>query len=135
MSNIIHHGKATSFADPKDIIRFQQCKDQGHTDKYCFKFGDNGIGYWGDKTTEGTGPCCALIPEDIREEFKSLKEGHLKKIEVTIGEKQVICLVKDIMPPRSIVKHGAIIDLNPDAYKALGQKAPLMEQCSWRVVD
>lgn len=133
--NIIHHGVASSFADPKDIITFKNCKSNGHNDKYCFKFGDNGIGYWDDDTTEGSGPSCAIIPDDIRDQFGKLSEGHLKKVEVTIKDKSIICLVKDILPPRNVVKHGVVIDLNPDAVKALGQKIPLEMQCQWRWVE
>src|ERR1044072_293201 len=58
----IVHGKeregtvlASSFADPADIAAFKKCKREGHTDSYCFKYGDNGIGYWGDETSEGSG--------------------------------------------------------------------------------
>jgi len=76
-----------------------------------------------------------LIPEDIRDEWGTLAAGHLKKVEVTIGPNSVICEVKDIMPPRSLVKHGAIIDLNPDACKALKVSIPLLAQCSWKVVE
>src|SRR5688572_27886450 len=44
-------GKASSFADPKDVAAFKRCKAQGKTDQQCFRVGDNGIGLWGDDTT------------------------------------------------------------------------------------
>jgi hypothetical protein len=75
----LHRVIATSFADPADVRSFRQCKKEGGTDKDCFKVGDNGLGYMGDATTEGTGPCCALPPEVMIETWGSTKEAHLKK--------------------------------------------------------
>lgn len=59
-----HEVIASSFADPADVAAFKRCKANGGTDAQCFRIGDNAIGAWGDSTAEGTGPSCALPPED-----------------------------------------------------------------------
>lgn len=145
---ITHHGRASSFADPADIVRFHKWfriyKDQGFSDdraeKLAFKKGDNGVGCWDDSTVEGTGPSCALPPEDMEEKWGGSKETHWieaknKLVQVTIGDKSVVCVLKDRMPHKANIENSAIIDLNPDAVKALGQQFPLLMQCSWSWVD
>ena len=42
-----HETYASSFADPADVEAFEKCKADGHSDDYCFQFGDNGIGCYG----------------------------------------------------------------------------------------
>src|SRR4051812_26848824 len=59
-----HDVLATSFADPADVAAFRRCKAAGGSDQECFRVGDNGIGKWGDDCTAGSGPKCALPPED-----------------------------------------------------------------------
>ncbi len=134
---MVHNARASSFADPADVRAFKRCKAAGHSDKYCFGYGDNGVGYWGDDTSEGSGPSCALTPDDMRETWGSVANAHLKEVEVTIGEASVICQVKDTMPPRAyqLAHNGAGIDLNVDAVRALGLEPPLMENATWESVD
>lgn len=127
-----HHVKASSFADPADVAAFRRCKRKGNSDKQCFKVGDNGIGYWGDATTEGSGASCALPPEDIIERWSSLAAGHLKPVFVSANGSTTTCLLKDTMPHRANIQNGAGIDLNPDALKSLGLKPPIMVPAVWR---
>lgn len=132
MKEIIHSGKASSFADPADIKAFRRCKARGKSDQECFKVGDNGRGCYGDDTSEGSGPSCALPPEDSEERWGSVAKAKHKAVEVTIGAKTVTCILKDRMPRRKNIKNAAIIDLNPDAVRALGMEPPIMMRCSWR---
>lgn len=123
-------GKASSFADPADVAGFKRAKAKGMTDQRAFKYGDNGIGKWGDDTT-GDDPMCALPPEDWKQ-FGAAARGKL--VAVTIKGHTVICQLRDTMPARSNIKNGAAIDLNPGAQKAFGIKPPFMVPCSWRWV-
>jgi hypothetical protein len=128
---IEHHVKASSFADPADVAAFRRCKAKGNSDKQCFRVGDNGIGYWEDDTSEGSGPSCALPPEDIIDQWGSMSHGWRKPVHVAANGREVICLLKDTMPHRANIKNGAGIDLNPDAVKALGLKPPIMVAAVW----
>lgn len=129
---MVHQGKASSFADPADIKAFRRCKARGKSDQECFKVGDNGIGCYGDDVTEGSGPSCALPPEDSEERWGSVAKARHKPVEVTIGDKTVTCILKDRMPHKAHIRNGAIIDLNPDAVRALGMEPPVMVTASWK---
>ena len=94
----------------------------------AFKFGDNCVGKWGDLTGEGSGPSCALPPEDWRPLGDA---AHLAKVRVFANGRAVVCLLKDTMPKRANIKNGAGIDLNPDACKALGLHPPVMTAATW----
>ena len=119
-----HVAIATSFADPEDVRRFEECKAQGKSDQECFKVGDNGIGCWGDDTT--TGSCCALSPEAMKAKWGSVKTARHKRVIVSYGTRQVTCTLKDRLPHRS-----TRIDLNPGACKALGLKPPVKVKVVW----
>lgn len=122
-----HTVKATSFADPADVAAFRRCKDQGGTDQHCFSVGDNGVGKWGDSCVAGTGPACALPPED----WSQVPNPRKKLVTVKYGEKSVVCELRDTMPHKANIKNGAGIDLNPDACEALGISIPADARVSW----
>lgn len=124
-----HHGLASSFADPADIEAFRRCKKEGKSDQECFRVGDNGMGKWGDWTAEGTGPACALPPEDW-EPFG--EKARRKGVFVRANGKTLYCLLKDTMPRKENIRNGAVIDLSPDAAKALGLEPPFLVGASWR---
>ena len=130
---MIHNVRASSFADPIDVRAFDRCKSHGYSDKHCFRYGDNGVGYWGDNTKEGSGPSCALTPDDMRDEWGSVSAAHLQEVEVTFRDVSVTCQVKDTMPPRAYQQahNGAGIDLNPGAVRALGLEPPIMVDATW----
>jgi hypothetical protein len=130
-TNAPHKGIASSFADPADIRAFRRCKDRGGSDQDCFKVGDNGVGCWGDDCSEGTGPSCALPPDDMIEKFGSISAAKHAKVNVGIGNKNVQCVLKDRMPWKKNIKNRAIIDLNPDAVRALGLEPPIMAEATW----
>jgi len=125
-----HEVIATSFADPADIAAFKKCKAQGGTDKECFKVGDNGVGLWGDSTEEGTGPCCALPPED----WQHLTNPARTKVLVEFNGLSIICELRDTMPHKANITNGAGIDLNPDAVKSIGLKPPIKARVIWSFV-
>lgn len=122
---------ASSFADPADIAAFDRCKATGKTDKQCFAVGDNGIGKWGDNTKKGSGPACALPPEDWQ---PFGKDARKKKVIVSANGFEVVCELRDTMPSRekSQKQNGAGIDLNYDACVALGEKPPCLFGVTWR---
>jgi hypothetical protein len=132
---MIRSVKASSFADPVDVRAFKRCKERGGSDNDCFKVGDNGIGAWGDDTSEGSGPSVAIPPEHLDEQFGNWRAAHLKKLEVTRNDKSVIALIKDRMPHIANIHNGARLDMNPDTCEALGLKPPVMTEVSYRFID
>jgi hypothetical protein len=128
-SGEVHSVIASSFADPADYRAWVACKAEGKSDKECYLVGDNCVGKWGDSTQEGTGPSCALPPEDW-ESFGS--SAHLKKVLVQGNGKSVVCELKDTMPHKANITNGAGIDLNPDSVAALGWTPPIMNRVSWQ---
>ena len=127
-----HSGKASTFADMADVEAFQRCKGEGHSDQYCFRFGDNGIGCYGDNTAQEHTPMCAIIPEDMEARWGSVNAAKHQKVLVTVNGKTAECIVGDRMPRRANVKNGAVIDLNPATVKALGLQPPFMLPCVWK---
>jgi hypothetical protein len=126
-----HAGKASSFADPADIAAFKRCKARGNSDIYCFGYGDNGIGCWGDDTTTLSEPIVAVPPDDMVQRFGSVADAKHAKLDLTIGEKTVRCVVKDRMPWKRNITNGGVIDLAPGAQKAFGLKPPFMVDATW----
>lgn len=137
--NTEHHVRASSFADPADVAGFKKWYriylDRGMSpraaEEAAFKKGDNAIGCWGDSTAEGSGPSCALPPEDMEERWGSVAAAKHKQVKVEFGPRVVVCTLKDRMPHRANIENGAGIDLNPDAVKALGMKPPIMVPAAW----
>ncbi len=127
-------GRATCFADPSDVARFHACKAKGHSDKYCFgaggNYGDNAIGVFGDSTAEGSGPSCALHPEDMRAKWGSIAGAKHKPVRVTAAGKDIICFCKDEL---GHLHKEVVIDLNPDSIRALGMEPGpnFSVHCSW----
>lgn len=126
---MIHTVKASSFADPADIRAFRKAKAKGMSDLEAFKYGDNGIGCWGDDTTVDR-PMCALPPED----WKPLKKPRGAIVRVSANKRQVLCELRDTMPRKANIKNGAGIDLNPAACKALGLFPPILIPATWEYV-
>jgi hypothetical protein len=122
-----HEVKASSFADPEDIANFKACKARGYSDAYCFRFGDNGVGKWGDDTTLKY-PLCALPPDD----WRAFENPRCKGVLVEVEGKVITCLLADTMPWKKNIKNGAGIDLNYRACQMLGLKVPLMVKARWR---
>jgi hypothetical protein len=131
ISNDKHSVIASSFADPKDVAAFKRCKAEGKSDDECFKVGDNAIGAWGDSTAEGTGPSCALPPDDLIAKWQNVNQGRNKSVLVEANGKSVVCIVKDRMPWKKDIRNGAGIDLNPDAVRALGWEPPILNHVTW----
>ena len=126
---MIHKVHASSFADPADIAAFRRCKAKGMTDQEAFKYGDNGIGKWGDDTTTPV-PMCALPPEDWTE----LTHPRGAKVKVTIKGVSVICELRDTMPRKKNIRNGAGIDLNFAACHDFGLHPPIMVDAEWEFV-
>lgn len=147
--SIIHEGMLSSFADPKDVEvfnrLFKEYKSQGLSDQQAedkaFIKGDNGIGVWNDITSEGSGPSCAAIPEDMEQlgigatEDNKWRPARNRRVEVTANGTTITCAIKDRLPHRKFVKHGVVLDLNPDAVRLLGKEPPLMIEGSWKLVE
>ncbi len=116
--------RASSFADPKDIAAFKACKARGHTDSYCFAYGDNGIGAWGHDTT-GDLPMAALPRETWRAAEKT--GGDQLLLRYNKGPAFPVVL-GDTMPSKANIKNGAGIDLNPAALALFNKQAPILEE-------
>lgn len=120
--------RASSFADPADVEAFYKCKAQGHSDEYCFRFGDNGIGCWNHKTAQTHTPMVA-IPRD--EWTRAGKRGGAK-VRVTFNGKTVDAILGDTMPSYANITNGCGIDLNPATAMALGLEPPfIVEGVQW----
>jgi len=122
---------ASSFADLGDVRAFKKCKLKGNSDKFCFKVGDNGIGYGGMIT--GTDQVCAaaLRARDIAAKYGSLAKGHGKPIEVIYKNIVQRGVIGDYMSPGL----KASIDLNPGFHKAFGVNPPFIIKVKWRWVE
>ena len=138
-SNTVNAVHASTFADPADVAAFRKYyarfRAAGLSDaaatRAAFKHGDNALGCWGDSTAAGSGPSCALPPED----WKPLgKAARFAKVLVRANGKSVVCSLKDTMPHRENITNGAGIDLNPDACEALGIHPPAMVPATWQFV-
>src|SRR5438132_10473480 len=122
---------ASSFADPQDVKAFRNCKERGGTDQECFKIGDNGIGCWGDDCSQGSGPACALPPDDMIAKWGDTQSAKHKSVRVKANGLEVTALLKDRMPWKKHITNRAGIDLNPDACAALGLHPPIMHPAEW----
>lgn len=133
----IHTVKATSFADPKDVEAFQRAKERGLSDREAFKFGDNGIGFWGDNTAQLVHPMVALPPETLIETWGSVNNAEHKIIQVcnAINGKCSNATVADTMPHRSNITNGAGLDMNPALCKLLGLVPPVSHQVTWQALS
>lgn len=132
--NALIHSKtplASSFADPADVLAFRRCKAAGGSDMECFRVGDNGIGCWGDSVAEGTGNACAVPPDKMIAKWGSVEAAKYKQIKVIANGRTVACMLKDRMPWEKNITNGAIIDLSPDAVKALGLVPPILIPATW----
>ncbi len=112
------NAKATSFADIADLLAFNKAIRAGKTPKQALNVGDNGVGEWGMSTVAGTGPCCALPKPYTR------KSGTVR---VHYNGKQVDCEIRDRSP-------AGDIDLNPDAWAALGENPPVKVKVDWEII-
>lgn len=119
--------RATSFADPVDVAKFNECKALKKTDSECYKVGDNGIGKWGTNTSSNV-PMCALPPKD----YKHLANPNGTLVEVQANGRTVICELRDSGPAEYT---GAGLDLNPGACAALGLTPPVSVSARWRFSD
>lgn len=128
----IKAGYASSFADEDDVRAFRLCKEAGGTDNECFKVGDNGIGCWGDDTTTKEIPYVAIPPDDMKEQFGSIKAARHKHVLVTIEKVSHVCTIGDRMPWKKNIKNGAVIDLAPGAQKLFNLKPPFLVKASWQ---
>jgi len=122
-----HRVIATSFADPDDIKKFQECKRRGMTDNEAFAYGDNGIGKWMDDMTSDK--TWVALPREDWEPFGNAAHG--KPLLVTCNGRTVTCYLGDTMPHRANIRNGAGIDFAQGACKAFGLKAPVRTQAAW----
>ena len=121
--------KASSFADPADVVAFKRCKMKGLSDVQCFRVGDNGLGAWGHTTAQEHSPMVAL-PREI---WKAAKKRGGAKVQVRYRDKTIDAILGDTMPSLANINNGAGIDLNPACAAALGLKPPfLVAGVKWR---
>jgi hypothetical protein len=121
----VHHVHASSFADPADIAAFKKCKAKGKTDQECFEVGDNGVGYWGDDTTNVDQPFVALHSDHLLERWGSLAAAKHKAVLVECNGKSMQCIVGDLCGVHERV------DLAPGAQFVFGLEAPFLVPATW----
>lgn len=124
-------GKASSFADAADVAAFRRCKAQGKSDATCFKVGDNGIGCWGDDTTNVKKAFVAVPPDDMIDRWGSVNVARHKPVKVTINGKTKTCILGDRLPYKRFIKNGVVIDLAPGAQKMFNLKPPFLVAAEW----
>lgn len=124
-------GFASSFADLADVRAFKRAKAKGMSDQEAFRYGDNGIGCFGDDVTTLKIPYVAVPPDDMVERWGSVKAAKHKPVLVTINGATHRCIVGDRMPWRKNIRNKAVIDLAPGAQAAFGLKPPFMVPASW----
>jgi hypothetical protein len=115
---------ASTFADPADLEAFRKAKAEGKSDRQAFKVGDNGVGFWGDQTSDTDICMCALPPEDWEKQFG--RDARGKKVAVTYKKQTVVGELRDRMPSKKNVTNGAGIDLNPAFAAAFKLKPPFL---------
>lgn len=126
---------ATSFADPKDVDRYNKVLAETGSEKAALQAGDNGVGAWGDITATEEEAICALPPEVIKEKWGSLKQAKRKPVAVKYADVVVTGVLGDIMPSVKSIKNGAGIDLNPGFAIRLGLKPPFKTDVEWEWGD
>lgn len=122
---------ASSFADLADVQAFQRCKLDGHSDAHCFRYGDNGVGCWGDFTATEKTAMCALPPEDWLERWGSKEAARGKRVLVIYQATAVIGELRDTMPHKRAITNGCGIDLNPGFAVRLGLTPPFKVPVVW----
>lgn len=122
---------ASDFASMEDVRRYNAAIAKGKTQQEAFAVGDNGVGLWGDKTSQMDRPACALPPDDMIAKFGSINASKEAKVLVTVRGRSVVCELDDRMPWKRNIKNGAGIDLNPAAISKLGLKSPIMVEAEW----
>lgn len=127
-------GKASSFADQRDVAAFRACKALGKFDQECFKVGDNGIGCYGDDTTNINIPYVAIRPDDMIAFWGSVDAAKHKSINLTIDNTTHECIIGDRMPWAKNVTNGAVVDLAPGAQALFSLRPPFIVNCSWTPV-
>jgi len=68
----------------------------------------------------------------MEEQWGSVSAAKHQLIEVAANGVKITCVLRDRMPHKVHITNGAIIDLSPDAVRALGLEPPIMITCSWR---
>lgn len=117
---------ASSFADPADVAAYRAAIAAGKTESEALAVGDNGIGCWGDDTSNDSLAVCALPREIWEAKWGRGKKARGKKVSVTYKNRTVIGELRDTMPHLALITNGAGIDLNPGFAKAFGLNPPFM---------
>lgn len=118
--------KASSFADPADIVAFKKCKATGKTDLQCFAVGDNGIGQFGKITAQEHTPMVAVHKTAMIARWGSIPAAAHRKVRVKVGDKIIEATVEDR------ISAPGRIDLNPACAKLLGLRPPFVKPAFWQ---
>jgi hypothetical protein len=120
---------AISFADPTDVVRYNNAVQQGKTQEEALKVGSCGKGAWGANTTRNDMPMCALPQREWKKRWASGFLAAGKQVAVTYKGKTVVGVLADTIPD-NLVK-GSQIRLNPGFAKALGIIPPFQVPVVW----
>ncbi|HUD75314.1 MAG TPA: hypothetical protein VMQ76_09605 [Terracidiphilus sp.] len=122
---------ATSFADPADITAYERAKARGATEEQALAVGDNGIGYYGFDTKKGSGARSSLPAHVIVDRWGSMTNGRGRLIRVFFKSQWIDTILSDEGPGPKEEAEGHGLDLNYDAWAALGVSVPAEEQVEW----
>jgi hypothetical protein len=134
---VIYSCIASEFATTSDLDAYNRAIAEGKTEDEALAVGDNCIGCWGDSTAAGTGPCCAIPPDDMVTEYGAVAFAKHQQVIVTnpLNGKAIVCTIKDRMPWKKDITNGAGIDLNPDACEALVLPYGAMVPVTWGPIE
>lgn len=114
-----HTVRASTFADPADVAAYRRAKARGASDQEAFRVGDNGVGLWGDDTTNGE-PWVALPRDVLQAQYMHLRGARGAAVRLTYGGQAYTCKVGDTMPYTRHITNGCGIDLSPGAVRLIG---------------
>lgn len=126
LASVVHIYKASSFADPADVVAFNRCKAKGETDRQCFAVGDNGIGEFGDITAQDTVPFVAVNHQMMLDRWGSEQGAAHRPVEVTVNGITFQAKVGDR------ISAPGRIDLNPACAKLVNLQPPFLVPCTWK---
>lgn len=129
MTTIWTHYDVSTFADSADLDAFSRCKATGKSDEECFAVGDNGIGCWGDVTSQTSEHYVALHADDMIARWGSVNASKHRIVELVVAGRSCIARVGDRCGVRGR------IDVNPACQLTLHVPPGSLVPGRWRWME